>query len=73
VLNRAPDLYCMPAFSMEKLDVQLLQAAKDGDLGTVKAIVTQEGKDVLNKCMNEMGQTPLHLASRYVLSFTYYL
>lgn len=50
---------------MERLETQLLQAARDGDLGTVKAIVTQQGKDVLNICMNEYGQTPLHLASRY--------
>eukprot|EP00026_Physarum_polycephalum_P014888 Phypoly_transcript_15454.p1 GENE.Phypoly_transcript_15454~~Phypoly_transcript_15454.p1 ORF type:complete len:209 (+),score=35.02 Phypoly_transcript_15454:112-738(+) len=55
----------MPDFNMEKLDVQLLQAARDGDLGTVKEIVTQQGKEVLNKCTNEQGQTPLHLASRH--------
>lgn len=43
-------------------DTVLLQAAREGDLGKVKEILS-ERKDVLN-CMNELGQTPLHLASR---------
>lgn len=50
-------------FQMEKMDVQLLQAAREGDLPKVIAILCQS-KDVLN-CINEHGQTPIYIASRY--------
>jgi len=52
----------MPCLMMERIDKELLRAARDGDLGKVKEILSLK-KDALN-CMNERGQTPLHLASR---------
>ena len=67
----------MPTFSSKQMEnlceSQLLQAARDGDLGAVKAIITEQGKDVVNKCMNEFGQTPLHLASKYVFYSSFLL
>ena len=43
----------------------LLQAAREGKLDSVKEIIRQQSKEIIN-CFNEIGQTPLHLASRYV-------
>lgn len=41
----------------------LLQAAREGNLDSVRRIIQQQSKDIIN-CFNEIGQTPLHLASR---------
>jgi len=43
--------------------IELLQAARDGNLDNVKNIIKQQSKEIIN-CINEIGQTPLHLASR---------
>jgi len=41
----------------------LLQAAREGKLDSVKEIIQRQSKEIIN-CFNEIGQTPLHLASR---------
>lgn len=41
----------------------LLQAAREGNIDRVRSILQRHSKSLLN-CINEIGQTPLHLASR---------